>query len=494
MRSIVTVYNCKRKGGVRMLLFSTVLEINDCMTKDAFIQLVIEWNQGSPHKENVIADINWNGERNIRYGSDSLWLAIEEYRNRNIIAVRYEKTESDGVIWGTEYVMNFEEMKMSIRLDRSYLEEALTINPSFSTPHFITLLIQKGYLKKDGDLPISREPILISEENLQILVDVINGKKKYHFPVVYISRTYYDEEPVDTRRLAGRLKGVAHVLIEKDSWLDSRIRRLCDGKNEYHGAIGIYYPNQAVGHKRYLYRAYEGSDTILFEKVIRNVIQYSNSQLTNMLYTWQGVGNALLRDKLNSQRAERLAAETEREQVKTETNLLIESVDEELRTLQKKVEELARANENLTYENEWIRAKLSSVEEVPLLYLGNEEEFFPNEIKDMVLDALEEKLKNSDENSRRADVLRDILDKNGKCKHIADKKAQKLKQELKGYKNISKSIRRMLSEMGFVIEEEGKHYKLIYYGDPRYWTTLAKTPSDIHTGENEALTIIRKMF
>ena len=120
---------------------------------------------------------------------------------------------------------------------------------------------------------------------------------------------------------------------------------------------------------------------------------------------------------------------------------------------------------NLTYENEWIRAKLSSVEEVPILYFGNEEEFFPNEIKDVVLDALEEKLKNSDENSRRADVLRDILDKNGKCKHIADKKAQKLKQELKGDKNVSKSMRRMLSEMGFIIEEEGKHYKLIYYGD-----------------------------
>ena len=74
------------------------------------------------------------------------------------------------------------------------------------------------------------------------------------------------------------------------------------------------------------------------------------------------------------------------------------------------------------------------------------------------------------------------------------KRHRKLKQELKGYKNVSKSMRRMLSEMGFIIEEEGKHYKLIYYGDPRYWTTLAKTPSDIHTGENEALTIIRKMF
>lgn len=494
MRSIVTVYNCKRKGGVRMLLFSTVLEINDCMTKDAFIQLVIEWNQGSPHKENVIADINWNGERNIRYGSDSLWLAIEEYRNRNIIAVRYEKTESDGVIWGTEYVMNFEEMKMSIRLDRSYLEEALTINPSFSTPHFITLLIQKGYLKKDGDLPISREPILISEENLQILVDVINGKKKYHFPVVYISRTYYDEEPVDTRRLAGRLKGVAHVLIEKDSWLDSRIRRLCDGKNEYHGAIGIYYPNQAVGHKRYLYRAYEGSDTILFEKVIRNVIQYSNSQLVDMLYTWQGVNNALLRDRLSSQRAERLAAEMEKKQAKSEADALIESVDEEIQKLQRQVEELTRTNDALLYENQGLRIKVNSVEALPVLYFGNEDEFFPNEIKEMLLTVLEEKLRKLDEKTRQADVLRDIINNNGGCQHIAEKKAKKLKVELKGYKNVSNSLKQLLSEMGFIIEEQGKHYKLIYYGDARYWTTLAKTPSDNKSGTNTALTIIRNML
>ena len=269
---------------------------------------------------------------------------------------------------------------------------------------------------------------------------------------------------------------------------------MCDGKNEYHGAIGIYYPNQAAEHQRYLYRAYEGRDSILLEKIIRNVIQYSNSQLIDMLYTWQGVGNALLRDRLSSQRAERLAAETEKEQVKTEADALIESVDEELRTLQKKVEELARTNEILTYENDGLRAKLSSVEEVPLLYFGNEEEFFPNERKEMVLDALEEKLKNSDENSRKVDVLRDILDKNGGCKHVAEQKAQRLKVELTGYRNMSKAMRRMFSEMGFVITEQGKHYKLTYYGDPRYWTTLAKTSSDDRAGKNVALTIINKML
>ena len=41
-----------------MLLFSTLLEINDTMTKDSFIQLVLEWNQGSPHEENIIQGID----------------------------------------------------------------------------------------------------------------------------------------------------------------------------------------------------------------------------------------------------------------------------------------------------------------------------------------------------------------------------------------------------------------------------------------------------
>ena len=92
-----------------MLLFSTILSINDTLTKDNFIELVIEWNQNSPHEDNVIQNIEWNGERNIRFGHERLWLAIEEYRNKNIIAVRYEKIDEDGAIWDTDYVMNFDE-------------------------------------------------------------------------------------------------------------------------------------------------------------------------------------------------------------------------------------------------------------------------------------------------------------------------------------------------------------------------------------------------
>ena len=49
-----------------MLLFSTILDIHESLTKEKFIQLVIEWNQGSPHTENIISELEWHGESNVR--------------------------------------------------------------------------------------------------------------------------------------------------------------------------------------------------------------------------------------------------------------------------------------------------------------------------------------------------------------------------------------------------------------------------------------------
>lgn len=247
-----------------MLLFSTVLSINESLTKDKFIELAIEWNQGSPHENNIIPGIEWHGERNIRYGNERLWMEIQEYRNQNIIAVRYEKIEEDGAIWDTDYVMNFTAMKMSIRLDRSFLEEALAVDPNFSTPHFITLLIEKGYLQDDFGLAVLRRPVIIDDSNIELLAGVVNGTIRYHLPIVYISKTYDNTDPVAVRFLASKLKGVAHVLVQKSNWLSSQCRRLCDDKNEYGGAIGIYYPNPAVEHKKFLFHYYTGSEKVLF--------------------------------------------------------------------------------------------------------------------------------------------------------------------------------------------------------------------------------------
>ena len=111
----------------------------------------------------------------------------------------------------------------------------------------------------------------------------------------------------------------------------------------------------------------------------------------------------------------------------------------------------------------------------------------------MLLDALKESLPRCVPGSRRRDVLADIISKNN-CQHIIDERAAELKTLLKGYKNVSGSMKRTLQDLGFTISEEGKHYKLTYYGDSRYMITLAKTPSDGRSGLNIATTIIKNML
>ena len=498
-----------------MLLFSTVLDIEKTLTKDIFIKLVLEWNQGSPHESNIIKEINWNGERNIKYGNEKLWMDIEEYRNKNIIAVRYEKIEDDGAVWDTDYVMNFEDMKMSIRLDRSYLEEALIIDPKFSSPHFITLLIERGYVKKDGILEVLRKPLFIHNNNLQILVDIINGKASYRLPIVYISKTYYDEDPVNVNLLAGKLKGVAHVLVQESNCTNNRLKILCNENNEYYGAIGIYFPRQAMGHRRYLYRRVTRIDNYLLEKVIRVVIQDANSQMVEPLYTWQGVKNAILRDRLFCQKEERVQVEEERrkalhelwklkgnldkmqqkamEEAKSEADKILDDFEEDMRKLREQVEQLSRANDALTSENYGLRSKINSTDQVPVLFGGDEEEFYPGEIREMILDSLDETLKSINQKTRRYDVIKDILKKNT-YERIHEKRERVLKNLFKDYKTLSGVKKQELKELGFEITDDGKHYRLTYYGDDRYKTTISKTGSDWREGKNIAATILKNMM
>lgn len=278
-----------------MLLYSTILDISPTLTEDKFIQLVIDWNQNDQHEENIIRNLRWNGERNIRFGSDSLWLDIEECPAHNIIAVRYEKQQDNGAVWDTDYIMNFGERKMGVRLDRSYTEDAAMENLAFSTPHFLTLLIGNGYLKDDQDLPVARDPLLITQDNLSVLTDIISGERKYRLPIVYVSKTSLNADPLDCARLGSRLKGVAHVLLQGDTSLNHSIRDACGDLGEYNGSVGIYYLNG--WHRRFIDREYDEYTDILLEKVTSAVFQYGNAQKISQIYTWDGVTNAIMREK-----------------------------------------------------------------------------------------------------------------------------------------------------------------------------------------------------
>ena len=502
-----------------MLLFSTMLGINPTMTKESFVKLVINWNKESKYERNIISDLNWDGSFHARYGRDDLWLAIQEYKPENIVAVRYEKHESDGSIWDTDYVMNFNTMKMCIRLDRSYNADAIGISPKFSTPHFITLLEEKGYLASDEDLPVTREPIYINESNSTLLADVINQSRFFKVPVIYVSKLFSNEDPIDVKFLASRVKGVAHVLVLEDTKYSYELREKCSSNNEFNGAVGIYFPSASIEHKRYLCHTNEGYDDFLMEKIVRTVIQYSNAYTIEPLYTWQGVNNAILLDRMSAALNEKQDADTARKKAESDMRELLSSLDEEekrirkqaaedaqaeankildgfdndLQYMKRQIEELTRENEILQYENQGLKTKLDTVNDIPVLYMGHELEFYPGEIKDLILLVLSESVSGSQEKTRRSDVVKDIIRSND-YQRTSEHRAEEVKKLLKSYNGMTAPIRKALEEIGFVITEDGKHYKLTYCGDDRYQIIFSKTPSDFRTGKNSSQKLNKMVF
>lgn len=179
-----------------MILFSTILKFNATLTKDAFIQLVLEWNCTSKYKENIVPDVSLDGSYSGKFGNNKLSLEFVDYPEKQIMAVRHEKITDDGVVWDTDYVVNFEEKRIAIRLDRTYSAEALVMNGKFSTPHFITLLIEGGHLAEDRDLPVLRTPMTVTDEYRHVFSDMIKHENEYQLPVVYVKRTSDGHEPV----------------------------------------------------------------------------------------------------------------------------------------------------------------------------------------------------------------------------------------------------------------------------------------------------------
>ncbi|EUB13791.1 hypothetical protein HMPREF1508_2053, partial [Shuttleworthella sp. MSX8B] len=178
---------------------------------------------------------------------------------------------------------------------------------------------------------------------------------------------------------------------------------------------------------------------------------------------------------------------------RTEADKILDGFDEDMTRLQKQIDGLTRANEALQFENQGLKAKWDSSDAVPILYMGDEYEFYQGEIKDIILSVLSDSLSDIPPKSRRMDIVKDIIGANDYQK-LSVAKAEEIKRLLKNYDGMSGRLRQALKDLGFEITEEGKHYKITYFGDGRYHTVFAKTPSDGRSGKNNAQAVIRMFF
>jgi regulator of replication initiation timing len=263
----------------------------------------------------------------------------------------------------------------------------------------------------------------------------------------------------------------------------------------------------------------EGYDETMLERLARAVIVFAGSRITEPLLTWQGVNNALLNERIRVNIRERQAAEEARrkaeqeyrslqdtldekqrairkqalEDARSEAEKILDGFDNDLHYYEKQIEDLTKANDALQIENQGLKSRLDSSGETPLIHSGREADLYPGEIRDLLLTQLSDTLSSVGDKTRRRDVIEDILSAN-EWDHRSEKNAEEIKKLLKTYAGMTSAIRQKLESLGFMITEDGKHYKLTYYGDDRYQIILSKTPSDIRTGKNSSQKLSKMVF
>lgn len=471
-----------------MLLYSTILNIRPSFTKEDFVRLVIEWNQAQAdwHPQNVIPGICWDGQMNVRFGNEALSLRIEEYRNGNIVAVRYEKKAEDGAIWDTDYILNFNEMRIAIRLDRSYTEGMQEENMPFSTPRFVSFLIRDNWLEDDAGFPVLDTPIIVNNDNIDVLKAAVQSDHKCRLPIVYISRTAENLPATDCKELSKRLKGIAHVVVEEDAGLGDAAREALGEKAVSDGDVAIYYPNGKMIKLPYG-RFARLKEYYLFHIAETRILRYCNQQNVSPLYTWWGVLDSLSNDKLESNKKER-------QQAQADLKAYVDEFDPQYRALESDYKAALGRLAAMEQENLSLRARLNNGDKEPLLYRGEEDDLYPDEVREVVLAAIENKANESDEASRRGDILKDIVAHN-EFHHEVSIRRQKIKDLKVGIGKLSSAQRSELEALGILIVSENHHYKMNLNGDARYMVTMAKTGSDNNRGsENTAAQINRTMF
>lgn len=472
-----------------MLLFSTKLKVNDKLTKDAFVRLVIEWNQTSKYEDNIIPGIEWNGDYNVSYVYENLKLEFVEIPDRYVIATRYVKQTEDGVIWNSDYILNLSERNICIQLDRSYMENASHMDQKFSTPHFISMLITQGYLLPDHGLKIGRRPGMIRLAMVEQFQEILYGNGSYQLPIVYVSRTIRNHLPVDVVTLAYRLKGVAHVAVAESYQVSSQLHDYSE-RFETNGDIGIYYRNHMHSHKMYRYRDYKGKDKVLLERIVSGIIKNENSKEIHPIYTWNGVNRELLNERLAKLHEEKAKAQADYQKDKIDNDELIEIYEEEIRTLNQQLQDYYSLSNPMGQAYQGAKTDSGKSSALPVLSYGAEKDMYPGEIRDLILRILKEVRKNTLDGSRRAHILDDLIVSNH-YEAQSEKLEKMVKDLFRGYKSMDGAMRQKIKELGFTITEDGSHYKLTYHNDNRYMFTIAKTGSDYREGKNIAQTIIR---
>lgn len=473
-----------------MKYFSTGFYVSDSTPINAIFDECFAWIQESPHTNFIPAQLS------CKYDNDDFSV---ESKNEIIDIIRYDNNINQTTLscfryskisqphkWITDISVNIDHNtnKTWVQVESEVVsQEAAYLAPQPKKPLIVMRIIDRFSGGIDDKFQVSVEPYTLEDnsEDLNTISNIINGEYNNRLPIIYVSSKYYYNEHAHNiipERLARKVCGLAHVIIEPDSRIFSnKLKYSTNAKNAYAGGIGIYWPKgQNISYYRRGENTAKEYEDILFEEVLKATTTMAPISKSG----WSEVQNQKTKESIRGLKergeyTEELMRLYESENIANselidELRFKINSLESRVRALQAQ----APAQGNLS------------------LNIGEEIDFFDGEIKNIVIDALKAFLQNKNDVSRSYHILCSLIENNEQTDETS-KRSQLLKRSLTGYRSMDKGTMRQLKELGFEASDDGKHWKIIYNEDPRYTYILPKTGSD-HRGSLNAISDISNII
>lgn len=464
-----------------MITFKTQFPIASTTHVSDFLDCCRIWITKSPHT--TLSDEIPEGAKDGTFGNEheSVSFGLYEDEKSSTAGVRYEKTDVDEVRWTTNVIGHKTGSSFWVSVQLS-VDSELPVErlEQGKRPYIVKLMMKNFSGGYDGSLPVTDSPVFLADTDEKIAEEVICADTGGIMPVVYASRNQAEQLIIDPNQLAKWLSGMAHVVIEPSRRFSSLITRQVYGENVYGGAVAIYWPD-GIGKWTYLPSKWKSSSALqaAITKKIRMSLLY---QRLRRECTWSYLQEMMSRQKLESLRA---SGSQDIDEYIAQFDREISAKEEEIRRLES---ELVRAR----YSKRDMRAS-NGPGKNSINLETSEADLYQGEQLGLIVDALKAASGASEPHSRKRDVLDALVEENenpGEREEILER----LKEALRQYTSMTTTIRSELESIGFVIHEDGKHYKLLFQDDPRYPFVLPKTGSDWRGGLNAFSDLRKKLF
>ena len=468
-----------------MLVWATEIPLRAESTAGGVLALAQRWLTGSPHSQWAASQIPCPSVGEMASASinnETVSVARVENDTGSWIGFKYIRTEYGTTEWTTEIVAFQRKTGVlaSIQLHCELLGASPAI-PRPKKPYFVRQILAEYGGGSDAGIPICDTPLILREADVDLAARIVSGKFNNHLPIIYASSTRQNMPAINAVTLAQWAGGLAHVVVEPSRAFSLVLARNTDRQNVYGGAIGIYWPKHHG--MREILRPESYSSPARLATATADLVRRAllNCRPT-IECTWD-----YLQELMSRQRLDALKASGSRE-----IEEYIHAFDAENSAKDQHIEKLDREAIRLRVELQ--RAEgMAEVARRGIIRAGKEQPFYPGEIRDAILKAIEAGKAQLFPDGRCRHIIDDILQAN----HLSQDESDlfdEIKRILTTCENLGREQQKGLEQLGFSFDTTGKHIEATYHDDPRYSFTMPKTGSDWRGMKNQASDIVKKLF